>query len=178
MRILGLMPARGGSKGVPRKNVRELGRKPSMACSIDAAHEGTRIDRVVVRTEDRTSCFISVHRALRDHYGVDAFGGTVWGQDQAPFLDTGDVDYAPLPSFTRDVLEPTESTAADVGFLREREERCGVTMHRMIWSERNRLDGRRPRAFYERLCNQKVAVDHENLQHVADALAWGAVLQR
>lgn len=178
MRILGLVPARGGSKGVPRKNVRELVNEPLMACSIDAAHKGARIDRVVVSTEDRASCFISVHRVLRDQYGVDAFGGTVWGQDQAPFLGTGDVDCAPLLIFTRDVLEPTESTAADIGFLREREKRCAIPIHRMIWSERNRLDRRRPRAFYKRLRNQKAALEPENLQHIADALAWGAVLQR
>jgi hypothetical protein len=149
-----------------------------MACSIDAAHKGALIDRVVVSTEERASRFISARRVLRDQCGVDAFGGTVWGQDQAPFLDAGDVDYAPLPIFTRTALEPTESTAADVGFLREREERCGIPVHRMIWSERSRLDGRRARAFYKRLRNQKAALAPENLQHIADALAWGAVLRR
>ncbi len=178
MRILGLVPARGGSKGVPRKNVRELGRKPLIAHSIDAARKVTRIDRVVMSTEDRASRVISVHRVLRDQYGVDAFGGTVWGQDQASFLATGDVDYDPLLIFTRDVLEPTESTAADIGFLREREERCGIPIHRMIWSERNLLDGRRPAAFYKRLRNQKAVLGPENVQHIADALASGAVLQR
>ena len=59
MRVLGLIPARGGSKGVPRKNVRELGGKPLIAYSIDAARAATRIDRVVVSTEDEEIAAIS-----------------------------------------------------------------------------------------------------------------------
>jgi hypothetical protein len=87
--------------------------------------------------------FVPVHRVLRDRYRVDAFGGTVWGQDQASFLAARDVDYDPLVIFTRDVLEPSEKNAApDVDFLRDREERYGISIHRMIWSERNLLEGR------------------------------------
>lgn len=52
MRILGLVPARGGSKGVPRKNIRQLGRKPLVAYTIDAAKRAQRLDRVVISTED------------------------------------------------------------------------------------------------------------------------------
>ncbi|MGB5811546.1 MAG: acylneuraminate cytidylyltransferase family protein [Polyangiales bacterium] len=53
MRILGLIPARGGSQGVPRKNVRLLGGKPLIGYTISAAHEASRVDRVVVSTEDQ-----------------------------------------------------------------------------------------------------------------------------
>lgn len=52
MHILGLIPARGGSKGVPRKNIRLLGGKPLVGYTIDAARRAARIDRVVVSTED------------------------------------------------------------------------------------------------------------------------------
>ena len=52
MQILGLVPARGGSKGVPRKNIRLLGGRPLIAYTIDAAKRATRLDRVVVSTED------------------------------------------------------------------------------------------------------------------------------
>jgi hypothetical protein len=86
--------------------------------------------------------FLPVHRVLRDRYGVDAFGGTVWGQDQSSFLATGDIEYDPLVIFTRDVLDPSENITPDIDFLREREERYGVPIHRMIWSERNLLEGR------------------------------------
>jgi CMP-N-acetylneuraminic acid synthetase len=50
--ILGVTPARGGSKGVPRKNVRVIGGKPLIAWTIEAALAARRIDRYVVSTED------------------------------------------------------------------------------------------------------------------------------
>lgn len=51
MRSLGIIPARGGSKGVPRKNVRLLGGKPLIAHSIDAA-KGSQLDAYIVSTDD------------------------------------------------------------------------------------------------------------------------------
>ncbi len=50
--FLGLIPARGGSKGIPRKNLRELAGKPLIAWSIEAALKSCEIDRVVVSTDD------------------------------------------------------------------------------------------------------------------------------
>ena len=44
--------ARGGSKGVPRKNLRLLGGKPLLAHAIDAARASTLIQRVIISTED------------------------------------------------------------------------------------------------------------------------------
>jgi len=50
--IICLIPARGGSKGIPRKNVKLLGGKPLIAYSIEVAREARNIDRVVVSTDD------------------------------------------------------------------------------------------------------------------------------
>ena len=50
--ILGVTPARGGSKGVPRKNIRPLCGRPLIAWTIEAAQRSTLIDRYVVSTED------------------------------------------------------------------------------------------------------------------------------
>ncbi|HEV8657223.1 MAG TPA: acylneuraminate cytidylyltransferase family protein [Thermoanaerobaculia bacterium] len=50
--ILGVIPARGGSKGIPRKNLRMLCGKPLIAWSIEAGLNSKRIDRLVVSTED------------------------------------------------------------------------------------------------------------------------------
>lgn len=50
--VLALIPARGGSKGVPRKNLRTLLGKPLMAWSIEAAKESRLVDTVAVSTED------------------------------------------------------------------------------------------------------------------------------
>jgi CMP-N-acetylneuraminic acid synthetase len=50
--VLAVIPARGGSKGLPRKNIRLLGGKPLIAYSIEAAQAATTIDDVLVSTED------------------------------------------------------------------------------------------------------------------------------
>ena len=51
-RSLAIIPARGGSKGIPGKNLRELAGKPLIAWSILAARAAARVDRVVVSTDD------------------------------------------------------------------------------------------------------------------------------
>ena len=50
--ILALIPARGGSKGIPRKNTMMLGGKPLIAHSILQAKASQRINRVIVSTDD------------------------------------------------------------------------------------------------------------------------------
>lgn len=47
-----IIPARGGSKGLPRKNVLPLAGKPLVAHNIDAARAARLVDRVVVSTDD------------------------------------------------------------------------------------------------------------------------------
>ena len=50
--VLGLIPARAGSKGVPRKNLRALGDRPLIAHTIAAALAARLLDRVIVSTDD------------------------------------------------------------------------------------------------------------------------------
>jgi len=52
MEVLGVIPARGGSKGIPRKNLAPLGGRPLIAYTCDAARESRRLTRVVVSTDD------------------------------------------------------------------------------------------------------------------------------
>jgi CMP-N-acetylneuraminic acid synthetase len=52
MRILGLIPARGGSKGVPRKNIRLLGGKPLLAYTAESSLQSEKLTRVILSTED------------------------------------------------------------------------------------------------------------------------------
>ena len=52
-KAIAIIPARGGSKGVPRKNLASLGGVPLIAWSIKAALEAELIDTVVVSTEDQ-----------------------------------------------------------------------------------------------------------------------------
>lgn len=50
--ILGVIPARGGSKGIPRKNIKKLCGKPLIAWTIEAAKKSKLLDKYVVSTED------------------------------------------------------------------------------------------------------------------------------
>src|SRR4051812_3665483 len=50
--VLALIPARGGSKGIPRKNTMVMAGRPLIAWSIDHALQSTRITRVIVSTDD------------------------------------------------------------------------------------------------------------------------------
>lgn len=49
---LGIIPARGGSKGIPRKNIKELNNKPLINYTIDSSLKSDTIDRTIVTTED------------------------------------------------------------------------------------------------------------------------------
>jgi len=51
-RRIAVIPARGGSKGIPRKNLRPLAGKPLIAYAIATALASKLIDRVIVSTED------------------------------------------------------------------------------------------------------------------------------
>ncbi|WP_409176030.1 cytidylyltransferase domain-containing protein [Brevibacillus fortis] len=50
--VLAMIPARGGSKGIPRKNIREVGGKPLLGWSIEEAKKSVYIDRLIVSTDD------------------------------------------------------------------------------------------------------------------------------
>lgn len=50
--ILGIIPARGGSKGIPRKNIRCLAGKPLIAWTIEEARKSKYIDRLILSSED------------------------------------------------------------------------------------------------------------------------------
>ncbi|MDR2947219.1 MAG: acylneuraminate cytidylyltransferase family protein [Candidatus Adiutrix sp.] len=52
MNFLGIIPARGGSKGVPRKNIKMICGHPLIAWTIRAAQDSKLLDRLVVSTED------------------------------------------------------------------------------------------------------------------------------
>jgi CMP-N,N'-diacetyllegionaminic acid synthase len=57
--FLAIIPARGGSIGIPRKNLRLLNGKPLIAWTIEAALNTVGLDRVVVSTEDEEIAEIS-----------------------------------------------------------------------------------------------------------------------
>ena len=52
--VLALIPARGGSKGIPRKNIILLAGKPLIAWTIEEAIKSKYIDRIILSSEDET----------------------------------------------------------------------------------------------------------------------------
>lgn len=59
MRIIGIIPARGGSKGIPRKNLKEIAGKPLIAWTIMAAKNSELLDDFFVSTEDEEIAYVS-----------------------------------------------------------------------------------------------------------------------
>src|SRR3990167_3824862 len=51
--VLGLIPARGGSKRIPGKNLKMLGGKPMINWTVEAAKKSKYLDRLVLTTEDQ-----------------------------------------------------------------------------------------------------------------------------
>ena len=57
--IIAVIPARGGSKRIPRKNIKEFCGKPIIAWSIDAAIKTNLFDKVIVSTDDEEIADVS-----------------------------------------------------------------------------------------------------------------------
>jgi CMP-N-acetylneuraminic acid synthetase len=102
MKILGIIPARGGSKGVPRKNLYDLLGKPLIAYVIEAALKARALHRVIVSTEDK-----EIAKVARD------LGAEV------PFLRprelaADDVSLIPVLQHAVRELERTDGWSADI----------------------------------------------------------------
>lgn len=94
-RVLALVPARSGSKGLPMKNIRLLQGRPLLAWPIDAARNTHYIDRVVVSTDSEE------YAKLAHAAGADV-----------PFLrpDELSVDTAPSIAFILHALDTLEAS--------------------------------------------------------------------
>jgi pseudaminic acid cytidylyltransferase len=112
-----VIPARGGSKRIPRKNIREFHGKPMIAWSIASAQVSGCFDRIIVSTDDAEIADVSRHWGaevpfVRPAELADDFAGTTpvvahavqWHQDlgheltavcclyaTAPFVEPGDI---------------------------------------------------------------------------------------
>ncbi len=118
-KLLALIPARGGSKGIKRKNIRDLNGKPLIAYSILAARESRYIDEVFVSTEDEEIAAVAreygasvpmmrpaelaqdksttisvVCHAVRNFISVDEWDALVLLQPTQPLRTAEDIDGA------------------------------------------------------------------------------------
>ena len=57
--ILGVTPARGGSKAIPRKNIKNIAGKPLIAWTIETAKQSKMLDKYVISTEDEEIAKVS-----------------------------------------------------------------------------------------------------------------------
>lgn len=82
MSVLVLIPARGGSKGIPRKNIRPFAGHPLIAYSIAAARAAECVDRVIVSTDDEEIA------AVARQYGAETpfLRPAEFAQDDTPDL--------------------------------------------------------------------------------------------
>ncbi|WP_298941443.1 acylneuraminate cytidylyltransferase family protein [uncultured Psychromonas sp.] len=99
-KVLAIIPARGGSKRLPRKNVLPLNGKPLIAWSIDAALQSKYIDRVMVSTDCQEI------EAIAIEYGAES-----------PFLRPNDIagDLASTDSVILHFIEAiSETIKADI----------------------------------------------------------------
>jgi CMP-N,N'-diacetyllegionaminic acid synthase len=83
VKVLGVIPARGGSKGVPRKNVAQLAGRPLLAYTCEAARSSRLLDRVIISTDDE-----EILRVARGH-GTDApfIRPAALAADDTPMMD-------------------------------------------------------------------------------------------
>lgn len=105
MNILGIIPARGGSKGIPRKNIIPLAGKPLLYYTCQAALGCQELDRTIINTDDPE--IANVGR----QFGIDT-----------PFLRPGylagdEVTIHPVIMDTLEWLEKSEGYHADVVVL-------------------------------------------------------------
>jgi len=128
-KVLALIPARGGSKGVHRKNMRLVAGKPLIAHTISQALEAAGVDEVIVSSDDDEILAVAEANgaiALRrpDHIA----------QDDSPVIDSiihavgqhGPYDAVALLQPTSPLRLPTDITAAVALFLQTGQPVCSV----------------------------------------------------
>lgn len=121
--VLALIPARGGSKGVSRKNLRDVGGRPLIAWSIEAARSAALVDRVVVSSDDAEILAVAREWGAETPFTRPAD----LARDDTPSIDVALHALDALPGYqTLVLLQPTSPlrTAAHIdACIRLREER-------------------------------------------------------
>jgi CMP-N,N'-diacetyllegionaminic acid synthase len=107
-RHLAIVPARGGSKGIPKKNIKLLGGKPLIQWTADAARESKLFDKIVLSTDSEEIAAVGRRVGLEVPYLRPAELAT----DGAPMLPviTNLLDYYKKQGYEPDViflLQPT-----------------------------------------------------------------------
>lgn len=115
MTVVAVVPARGGSKGIPRKNLADLGGKPLVRWTIDAALESHAVDRVIVTSEDAEILAVAEACGARPHERPAALAGDEVHSVRA-VIEVLEVDPAIEPTDRVVMLLPTSPlrSSADI----------------------------------------------------------------
>lgn len=118
--VLAVIPARGGSKGVPRKNIREVAGKPLIAWTIEEAQKSKYIDRLILSSDDAE--IIEVARA----WGCEApfVRPAELARDETPGIDPVLHALTLLPGYEIVVLLQTTSPLRSVADIDGCIEQC------------------------------------------------------
>jgi len=117
-KILAIIPARGGSKGLPNKNIRPLLGKPLIGWTIEQAKDSKYIDKIIVSTDDQEIANVTIQFGIK----VDSLRPKELAQDHSTSMDVilYTISYLESQGETFDMvmmLEPTsplrESTDID-----------------------------------------------------------------
>lgn len=84
MRILGLIPARGGSKGVPGKNIKLLNNKPLLAYTSEIALQSKKLTELIISTEDHEIIEVAKKLGIK----VPFIRPMSLAEDTTPTIDT------------------------------------------------------------------------------------------
>jgi CMP-N,N'-diacetyllegionaminic acid synthase len=104
MEVVALVPARGGSKGIPRKNLVPLGGRSLLAWTLEAARDSQAITRTVVSTEDE-----EIAAAASDHGAEVLARPAELAADETPMRDV--IDHALAELGEPDVLVLLQPTS-------------------------------------------------------------------
>lgn len=169
-RLVAIIPARGGSRRVPRKNVRLTGGKPLIAWTIEAAKKAASVDRVVVTTDDAEIAAVAneygaeVPFVRPPHLSTDTATSAdvvthviealalnalpnasfVLLQPTSPLRTAGDIDAAALLPRSREAVVSVTPLAEPVQWLRTID--AEGRMRR--WLERDPDDGRAEQLYH------------------------------
>jgi pseudaminic acid cytidylyltransferase len=99
---IAIIPARGGSKRIPKKNIKYFFGKPIIAWSIEAAKECDCFDRIIVSTDDYEIASIAIK------YGAEV-----------PFMRSADLsdEYTGTNDVVKDVLHKLKTTSEQISYV-------------------------------------------------------------
>ena len=183
MKTIAVIPARGGSKRIPRKNIRDFCGKPILAYSIQAAKESGLFDRIIVSTDSDEIARVALEYGaevpfIRPSELSDDYTGTnavvkhciKWLLDAGESIDTVCCIYATAPFLQPHYLKK--------GFDILKNHRCAYAFSVTSFpfpiqrSVRIRPDGRVEPIFPEHV--PKRSQDLEEAYHDAGQFYWGS----